>query len=107
MCRDFNAPLAPAPRPADSSAATIAVTALLLLAKQESAPDAKQKWIDGALRILNAITALAWKPSWQSLLSNGTVDKPANVALTGIVYGSSFLFSGLSSSYTLLDPPCR
>lgn len=90
-CRDFNAPLTPAPRPADSSAATIAVNALLLLAQQESAPDAKQKWIDGALQILSNITALAWKPSWQSLLSNGTVNEPRNNFLTGIVYGSCFL----------------
>jgi hypothetical protein len=34
FCRDFNAPLHP-PRPADSSAATIAATGLLLLANME------------------------------------------------------------------------
>ncbi|KIM49493.1 glycoside hydrolase family 88 protein [Hebeloma cylindrosporum] len=87
---DFNAPLTPAPRPADSSAATLAVNALLLLAQQESAPDAKQKWIGGALQILANITTLAWKPSWQSLLSNGTVNKPSNNFLTGIVYGDYY-----------------
>lgn len=34
---DFNAPLVPAPRPADTSAAMIAVNGLLLLADQEKA----------------------------------------------------------------------
>jgi len=87
IVRDFNAPLTPAPRPADSSAATIAVNGLLLLSQQETAQDAKQQWIDGALTILNNITTLAWNPSWQSLLSNGTVNWPANNFLTGIVYG--------------------
>ena len=36
--------------------------------------------------------ALAWRPSWQSLLANGTVNKPANNYLTGIVYGKSAFF---------------
>lgn len=38
------------------------------------------------------MTALAWRPSWQSLLANGTVNKPANNYLTGIVYGGSAFF---------------
>ncbi len=38
------------------------------------------------------MTALAWRPSWQSLLANGTVNKPANNSLTGIVYGESVFF---------------
>jgi len=84
--------LTPVPRPADSSAATIVVNALLLLAQQESDPNAKKKWIDSALQILGNITTFAWKPSWQSLLSNGTVNKPKNNFCTGIVYGSCFLF---------------
>jgi hypothetical protein len=87
---DFNAPLTPPPRPADSSAATIAVNGLLLLAQQETDATAKQQWIDAAIGILNNITKLAWKPSWQSLLSNGTVNWPANNFLTGIVYGDYY-----------------
>jgi hypothetical protein len=50
----------------------------------------KQQWIDGAFTILNNITTLAWKPSWQSLLSNGTVNWPADNFLTGIVYGDYY-----------------
>jgi len=90
---DFNAPLLPAPRPADSSAATIAVNGLLLLAKSESSTTAAKPWIDAAIQILNNITTLAWQPSWQSLLSNGTVNEPANNILTGIVYGDYYFIT--------------
>jgi hypothetical protein len=104
---DFNAPLTPTPRPADSAAATVAVTALLLLAKQESARDPKQKWIDGALRILNEITALAWKPSWQSLLSNGTVNAPMDNVLTGIVYGDYYYIKAGNELVTMGLANCK
>jgi hypothetical protein len=62
----------------------------LLLAQLESSDVARDKWIDNALSILTNATNLAWKPQWQSLLSNGTVNRPANSFSTGIVYGSSF-----------------
>ncbi|KAF5379868.1 hypothetical protein D9757_007200 [Collybiopsis confluens] len=85
---DFNAPLVPPPRPADSSAATIAANGLLLLAQVDT-PQA-EKWSNAAIQILQNITTLAWDPSWQSLLSNGTVNWPANNFLTGIVYGDYY-----------------
>ncbi|KAF5373141.1 hypothetical protein D9758_001535 [Tetrapyrgos nigripes] len=93
---DFNAPAEGTGSPlagvvpADSSAATIAANGLLLLAQVETNDDLKQKWIDGAINILDKITTLAWKPSWQSLLSNGTVNRPANNFATGIVYGDYY-----------------
>jgi hypothetical protein len=114
--RDFNAPLVP-PRPADSSAAMIASAGLLLLAQQElSLKPANHTganyWIDAALnvrrvallyipdtrlntlidQIISANTQLAWNPEWESLLSNGTVNNPANPPnnLTGIVYGDYY-----------------
>ena len=34
------------------------------------------------------MTTLAWRPEWQSLLANGTVNNPAANNLTGIVYGA-------------------
>jgi len=93
---DFNAPLDP-PRPADSSAATVAATALLLLANMEmslSPPNVVgyTSWSNAAIQILNDITNLAWRPEWQSLLSNGTVNNPASPPnnLTGIVYGDYY-----------------
>ncbi|KAJ7168322.1 glycoside hydrolase family 88 protein [Mycena crocata] len=87
---DFNAPLTPAPRPADSSAATIMANGLLLLGSVETTAAAGRVWTKAAISLLNHITTLAWKPSWQSLLSNGTVNKPANNFLTGIVYGDYY-----------------
>ncbi|KAF7359238.1 Glycoside hydrolase family 88 protein [Mycena sanguinolenta] len=85
---DFNAPLTPPPRPADSSAATIAATGLLLMGTLDKTNS--QKWINAAINLLSKITNLAWRPSWQSLLSNGTVNWPANNFLTGIVYGDYY-----------------
>lgn len=85
--RDFNAPLQP-PRPADSSAATIAASGLLLLAQGETDDIKSRYWIDNALHLLNNITTFAWKPHWQSLLSNGTANKPAGSYSTGIIYGA-------------------
>ncbi len=38
--------------------------------------------------MLDANTKLAWRPAWQSLLANGTVNNPAQNNLTGIVYGA-------------------
>jgi len=91
---DFNAPDVPS-RPADTSAATIASTGLLLLARQElslSPPNLANaaRWVTGAWQLLNATTDLGWKPSWQSLLSNGTVNNPAANNDTGIVYGDYY-----------------
>ncbi|PAV23320.1 glycoside hydrolase family 88 [Pyrrhoderma noxium] len=90
---DFNAPLVPSPRPADSSAATIAATGLLLLSRIESNrknSTGAKLWSDFAISLLDRITDLAWRPEWQSLLSNGTVNEPAGNELTGIVYGDYY-----------------
>ena len=40
-------------------------------------------------QIIANMTALAWRPEWQSLLANGTVNNPELNNLTGIVYGAS------------------
>ncbi|KAH6918980.1 glucuronyl hydrolase [Coprinopsis sp. MPI-PUGE-AT-0042] len=83
---DFQAPRNPFL--ADSSASTLVSTALLLLAKQDAS--ASKYWTDAAIRILAANTAVAWKTSWGSLLSNGTVHRPANNFNTGTVYGDYY-----------------
>jgi hypothetical protein len=89
---DFNAPTSP-PRPADSSAATIAANGLLVLSQEEkrlgNLNEAKV-WSDAAQKILTDITKLAWKPSWQSLLANGTVNNPMGNSRTGTVYGDYY-----------------
>jgi len=101
---DFNAP---APRPADSSAATIAVNGLLLLSQQETTTEAKNQWIDAALQILNNITTLAWNPAWQSLLSNGTVDEPEHNELTGIIYGDYYFIKAGNELVTMGLASCK
>ncbi|KAJ8522614.1 hypothetical protein ONZ45_g780 [Pleurotus djamor] len=89
---DFDAPTVPS-RPADSSAATIAVNGLILLSEQERSlgnATGADIWLDSAQSILEKITRLAWRPEWQSLLANGTVAKPSNNFNTGIVYGDYY-----------------
>jgi len=93
---DFNAPLVPA-RPADSSAAMIAANGLLLLAAQEECVvpangSAVSYYRNAAIQILHDTTNAFWKPSWQSLLSNGTVNNPASPPnnLTGTIYGDYY-----------------
>lgn len=56
---------------------------------------AKAYWY-GRWQVLSSITTLAWKPSWQSLLANGTVNNPAHPPnnLTGIVYGACLTLLG-------------
>ncbi|EGN96249.1 glycoside hydrolase family 88 protein [Serpula lacrymans var. lacrymans S7.3] len=93
---DFDAPLVP-PRPADSSAAAIVATGLLLLSRQEASlkpsnTTGADLWASAALKILSDTTNLAWQPAWQSLLANGTVNNhyPSANNLTGIVYGDYY-----------------
>lgn len=49
LCRDFNAPLDPPPRPADSSAATVAANGLLLLAQVD--PTNAANWTNAAIQV--------------------------------------------------------
>ncbi|EJD06112.1 glycoside hydrolase family 88 protein [Fomitiporia mediterranea MF3/22] len=92
---DFDAPTVPPPRPADSSAATIAATGLLLLSRIEEDLgnwEGARAWTDFAISLLDNITKLAWRPDWQSVLANGTVNghaSPPNQD-TGTVYGDYF-----------------
>ncbi|KAH9915798.1 glycoside hydrolase family 88 protein [Epithele typhae] len=92
---DFNAPLDP-PRPADSSAAMIAANGLLLLAEQETSifnPVGATRYTNAAIRLIRDNTRLAWAPTWQSLLSNGTVNNPQHNNLTGIIYGDYYFIT--------------
>ncbi|KIP02629.1 glycoside hydrolase family 88 protein [Phlebiopsis gigantea 11061_1 CR5-6] len=91
---DFNAPLVP-PRPADSSAAMVVANGLLLLSQGELSLSPPNKtgsdyYTSAAIQIVANMTALAWRPEWQSLLANGTVNNPQLNNLTGIVYGDYY-----------------
>jgi len=90
---DFNAQTPSA----DTSAATIAATSLLLLAQMEMSlspanSTGRDFWSNAAIKILADTTTLAWQPTWQSLLSNGTVNNRASPPnnSTGIVYGDYY-----------------
>ncbi|KAI4524021.1 glycoside hydrolase family 88 protein [Schizophyllum commune Loenen D] len=85
---DFQAPTDN--RPADSSAQTIASSALLLLAQHETDSSKANTYQDAAIQLLSDITSFAWKSDWQSLLSNGTVNMPQGNSRTGIVYGDHY-----------------
>jgi hypothetical protein len=74
----------------DTSAATIAANGLILLSKMEINAVNKIKYLAAAARLLKATSDLAWLPAWESLLSNGTVNHPANNQMTGIVYGDYY-----------------
>ncbi|QRV91455.1 glycoside hydrolase family 88 protein [Ceratobasidium sp. AG-Ba] len=93
---DFDAP-AVAGRPSDTSSATIAASAMLMLSRFEQAASnstGAEFWANAAVRLLSSTTALAWRTesNWDSLLSNGTVNNPANPPNnnTGIVYGDYY-----------------
>ncbi|PCH38423.1 glycoside hydrolase family 88 protein [Wolfiporia cocos MD-104 SS10] len=107
---DSNAPLEP-PRPADSSAAMAAVNGLFLLAQQEASLSPPNKsgsayYTNAAIKLLRDNTALAWRPEWQSLLANGTVDNPQGNNLTGIVYGDYFFVKAGNDLIKLGEAPC-
>jgi len=68
----------------------IVANGLLLLGQLDTETTRRPTWITAATQIISNMTALAWDPAWQSLLSNGTVNMPANNYLTGIVYGDYY-----------------
>ncbi|KAF8308231.1 glycoside hydrolase family 88 protein [Clavulina sp. PMI_390] len=88
---DFNAPGNPAT--ADTSAGAIAATALIQLATIERSlqnTTGSDYYVNAAINLLNGISNLGWKPTWDSLLSNGTANYPTGSYQTGIVYGDYY-----------------
>ncbi|KAF8308233.1 glycoside hydrolase family 88 protein [Clavulina sp. PMI_390] len=88
---DFNAPGDPAT--ADTSAGAIAATALVQLATLERSIKnitGSDYYVNAAVNLLNGISNLAWRPTWDSLLSNGTANYPVGNFQTGIVYGDYY-----------------
>ncbi|CAE6411718.1 unnamed protein product [Rhizoctonia solani] len=93
---DFDAP-AVLGRPSDTSSATLAASGMLMLSRFEqnvSNTTGANYWANAAVRLLSSTTNLAWREesNWQSLLSNGTVNNPANPPNnnTGIIYGDYY-----------------
>lgn len=75
---------------ADASGAMVAAAGLVMLANEETSRANKARYYGAAKKLLKATSDFAWSPTWQSLLSNGTVNHPANNQLTGIVYGDYY-----------------
>ncbi|KAI5125003.1 hypothetical protein M0805_007427 [Coniferiporia weirii] len=93
---DFNAP-DDGTRSADSSAAMITATGVLMLSSIERSlspanVSGAEYWENFAMKLLSNTTALYWSPSWDSLLSNGTVNNRADPPInnTGIIYGDYY-----------------
>jgi len=109
---DFDAPRVPA-RPADTSAAMIVVNALLLLAELEQNPRSVNQtresyYFNAAIQILRDNVNASWAPTWQSLLSNGTVNNRASPPnnQTGIIYGDYYFIKNGNDLLKLGIAPC-
>lgn len=94
---DFRAPdLANQPR--DSSAAAIAMSALLELSRLEPDPVRKARYLATArvmIKNLSSPAYLAQGTSSRSLLLHGTANKPGGHYDRGLIYGDYFLLEGL------------
>ncbi|KAG8885868.1 hypothetical protein FRB97_009030 [Tulasnella sp. 331] len=91
---DFDAPLSPTP-PRDTSSATVASSAMLLLSQMETSignSTGSAYWTDKALTLLTDTISLAWRtePEWQAVLSNGTSFFSEGVYDTGLTYGDYY-----------------
>ncbi|KAF9533511.1 glycoside hydrolase family 88 protein [Crepidotus variabilis] len=100
---DFNAPV---PTYADTSAAMVTVNGLLMLADVETDPVQKGRWIDTSFSLMNKTTTFAWRPDWESLLSNGTANVPLGSFNTGIVYGDHYFIRATNEMFRMGLTPC-
>jgi unsaturated chondroitin disaccharide hydrolase len=94
---DFNAPGIPN-EPRDTSAAAIAASGLLQLARLE--PDATRaaSYLANAKAVLRALIAPPWLSEGagsEAVLLHGTANKPGGSADTGLIYGDYFLQEAL------------
>ncbi|CAE6514882.1 unnamed protein product [Rhizoctonia solani] len=88
---DFDAPASN--RPADTSAATIAAEGLFILSAAEahSGNSTGAEYYKGkGVKLLADNFNFAFKPTWDSILSNGTSNVPQNNKNTGLVYGDYY-----------------
>jgi unsaturated chondroitin disaccharide hydrolase len=94
---DFHAPGIPA-EPRDTSAAAIAASGLLELARLESDPARATRYLAAARSILGALMRPPWLSEGsgsEAVLLHGTYNKPAGNADTGLIWGDYFLLEAL------------
>jgi hypothetical protein len=88
---------APTPAPADTSAAMVATSGMLLIAQQETAignNTGATWWSNQAMKLYSDNVKFGWRSSWASLLANGTVNNPASNNMTGIIYDDYYMIAG-------------
>ncbi|CAE7208292.1 unnamed protein product [Rhizoctonia solani] len=88
---DFDAPASN--RPADTSAATIAAEGLFILSAAEAYTNnatGQEYYKQQGVKLLVDNFNFAFKPTWDSILSNGTSNVPQNNKNTGLVYGDYY-----------------
>ncbi|KAG9040195.1 hypothetical protein FRB95_000124 [Tulasnella sp. JGI-2019a] len=101
---DFDAPTSPTP-PRDTSSATLASSAMLLLSRIEASlgnSTGSAYWVDKAVTLLADTVSVAWRTEsqWQALLSNGTSSYNKGVYDTGLTYGDYYF---IEAGNILLD----
>jgi unsaturated chondroitin disaccharide hydrolase len=94
---DFQAPNIPK-EPKDSSAAAIAASGLLELARLETDRVRRHRWFTGARRILTALTSPTYldrRGRTRAILLHGTGSRPTGDYDRGLVYGDYYLLEAL------------
>ncbi|KAG8742530.1 hypothetical protein FRC10_001297 [Ceratobasidium sp. 414] len=89
--RDFDAPTSN--RPADTSAAMITAEGLFILSAAETHvgnSTGATYYREKAVKLMTDNFKFAFKPTWDSILSNGTSNSPQNNKNTGLIYGDYY-----------------
>ncbi|KAG8718581.1 hypothetical protein FRC08_004949 [Ceratobasidium sp. 394] len=97
---DFDAPASN--RPADTSAAMITAEGLFILSAAETHvgnSTGATYYQEKAVKLMTDNFKFAFKPTWDSILSNGTSNNPQNNKNTGLIYGD---FYALQAGNTML-----
>lgn len=99
---DFDAPVSNLP--ADTSAATIAAEGLFILAAAETSTGnatGADYYQQKAVKLMTDNFNFAFKPTWDSILGNGTSHNPAGNRNTGLIYGDYYALQAGNSMLKL------
>ncbi|KAG9087170.1 hypothetical protein FRC07_012886, partial [Ceratobasidium sp. 392] len=102
---DFDAPASN--RPADTSAATITAEGLFILSAAETHlgnSTGAAYYNEKAVKLLTDNFKFALKPTWDSILSNGTSNNPQNNKNTGLIYGDFYALQPIVPGHVLVVP---
>jgi len=92
---DYDVPF-PQTQPRDSSATSIAASGIIELAMLSSDPARKEKYWNGAIKMLEALLADDYfNDDTQALIDHGTYNKPAGNYDSGLVWGDYYLMEAM------------